>query len=384
MGSGIGLDYRHCMLGNHLHAPPILEGQDRINWKSKDGSFNTSTTYDLFHPPGPKVGWSSRLMGSFKIPKNCFILWLAIMGRLSTLDRPWLHHIEGSCILCQDGVPETHDHLFFSCSFSHRCFATIRQQIPLPWPHRDWQHGVQWASSRWRGKHVVNEAFRSLLASIVYHIREATQCKVFIDCGKSLGLSRGFPKIPFVTSVADRIGSAVQILVRSSRWCGRIVANQYPNDMFQFEVLSSIMGKFPIRWSLGWRKLLWLKHFLTEFKMVMDLFSWHDIAWLVLSDPAISEYLARDDNPDSHKRFCGACGGIGVGVYRSGAMHFFRDAVPGVYTRLEGRSSLERAWRVEFYMGLERWKGDRCSRLTSLLSRIVSYLAEISQSFQQQ
>ncbi|KAL0295131.1 UNVERIFIED_CONTAM: hypothetical protein Scaly_3109300 [Sesamum calycinum] len=101
--------------------PPILEGPDRISWKSKDGSFNTSTAYDLFHPPGPKVAWSSLLMGSFKIPKNCFILWLAIMGRLSTLDKPWLHHIGGSCILCQDGVPETHDHLFFSCSFSRRC-----------------------------------------------------------------------------------------------------------------------------------------------------------------------------------------------------------------------------------------------------------------------
>ncbi|KAK4384374.1 hypothetical protein Sango_3067100 [Sesamum angolense] len=67
--------------------PPILKGPDRINWKSKDGSFNTSTAYDLFHPPGPK-----------------------------------------------DGVPETYDHLFFSCSFSRRYFAFIRHQIPLPWP----------------------------------------------------------------------------------------------------------------------------------------------------------------------------------------------------------------------------------------------------------
>ncbi|KAL0293098.1 UNVERIFIED_CONTAM: hypothetical protein Sradi_6956400 [Sesamum radiatum] len=138
--------------------PPISEGPDRISWKSKDGSFNTSTAYELFHPPGPKVFWSSLMMGPFKIPKNCFILWLAIMGRLSTLDKPWLHHIGGFCILCPDGVPETHDHLLFSCSFSRRCLAIIRQQILLPWPHRDWQHGVQWASSRWRGKHVVNAA----------------------------------------------------------------------------------------------------------------------------------------------------------------------------------------------------------------------------------
>ncbi|KAK4384402.1 Retrovirus-related Pol polyprotein from type-2 retrotransposable element R2DM [Sesamum angolense] len=60
--------------------PPISKGPNRITWKSKDGSFNTSTAYELFHPPGPKVFWSSLLMGPFKIPKNCFILWLAIMG----------------------------------------------------------------------------------------------------------------------------------------------------------------------------------------------------------------------------------------------------------------------------------------------------------------
>ncbi|KAK4382266.1 hypothetical protein Sango_2888400 [Sesamum angolense] len=68
-----------CLEITHM-LPPILDGPNRISWKSKDGSFNTSIAYELFHPPGPKVLWSSLLMGSFKIPKNCFILWLAIMG----------------------------------------------------------------------------------------------------------------------------------------------------------------------------------------------------------------------------------------------------------------------------------------------------------------
>ncbi|KAL0307418.1 UNVERIFIED_CONTAM: hypothetical protein Sangu_3031200 [Sesamum angustifolium] len=73
-----------CLEITHM-LPPILEGPDRISWKSKDGSFKTSTAYDLFHPPGPK-----------------------------------------------DGVPETHDHLFFSCSFS---------AVALPSSHRSHSHG---------------------------------------------------------------------------------------------------------------------------------------------------------------------------------------------------------------------------------------------------
>ncbi|KAL0288758.1 UNVERIFIED_CONTAM: hypothetical protein Sradi_7089700 [Sesamum radiatum] len=105
-----------CVEITHV-LPPISEGPDIISWKSKDGSFNTSRAYDIFHPPGPKVFWSSLLLGPFKIPKNCFILWLAIRRRLSTLDKPWLNHTGGICILCTEGVSETHDHLFFSCSF---------------------------------------------------------------------------------------------------------------------------------------------------------------------------------------------------------------------------------------------------------------------------
>ncbi|KAK4384017.1 hypothetical protein Sango_3100400 [Sesamum angolense] len=158
--------------------PPISEGPDRISWKSKDGSFNTSTAYELFHPPGPKVFWSSLMMGPFKIPKNCFILWLAIMGDCLL----WINHgftILAGFAFCVRMVSLTHDHLLFSCSFSRRCLASIRQQILLPWPHWDWQHWVQWASSRWRGKHVVNAAYRSLLASLVYHIWQERNTRHF-------------------------------------------------------------------------------------------------------------------------------------------------------------------------------------------------------------
>ncbi|KAL0290018.1 UNVERIFIED_CONTAM: hypothetical protein Sangu_2591300 [Sesamum angustifolium] len=42
-----------CLEVTHM-LPPILEGPDRISWKSKDGSFNTSIAYELIHPPGPK------------------------------------------------------------------------------------------------------------------------------------------------------------------------------------------------------------------------------------------------------------------------------------------------------------------------------------------
>ncbi|KAL2252018.1 UNVERIFIED_CONTAM: hypothetical protein Sindi_2324100 [Sesamum indicum] len=40
----------------------------------------------------------------------------------------------------------------------------------MHWPNRDWANDIEWASRRWRGKHIVNTAYRALLASSVYHI----------------------------------------------------------------------------------------------------------------------------------------------------------------------------------------------------------------------
>ncbi|KAL0404084.1 UNVERIFIED_CONTAM: hypothetical protein Sradi_2049200 [Sesamum radiatum] len=88
--------------------PAIHGGRDGILWTGPGGSFFSSTAYAVFSPPGPKVGWSLLLVGTFKIPRHRFILWLAILGRLSTLDKPWLQHLGTTCVLCQDALPETH------------------------------------------------------------------------------------------------------------------------------------------------------------------------------------------------------------------------------------------------------------------------------------
>ncbi|KAK4384097.1 hypothetical protein Sango_3092200 [Sesamum angolense] len=86
------------------------------------------------------------------------------------MDKPWLQHLDGQCVLCSDGSLETHDHLLFTCSYSRLCIAATRRHIRFHWPYMEWQRGIQWATSHWRGKHVVNGAYRSLLASLVYHI----------------------------------------------------------------------------------------------------------------------------------------------------------------------------------------------------------------------
>ncbi|KAL2247903.1 UNVERIFIED_CONTAM: hypothetical protein Sindi_2642600 [Sesamum indicum] len=115
--------------------PTIHGGEDRIIWRFDQGQPTVQALYRLFDPPGTKVGWSSLLSGSLKIPRHLFILWLAILGKLATTDKP-CDPKNGTIFLA----------------------------------NRDWITDIEWASQRWRGKHIVNISYRALLASCVYHI----------------------------------------------------------------------------------------------------------------------------------------------------------------------------------------------------------------------
>ncbi|KAL0367485.1 UNVERIFIED_CONTAM: hypothetical protein Sradi_3638600 [Sesamum radiatum] len=133
----------------------------------------------MFHPPGPKVGWSLLLLGAFKIPRHRFILWFAILEKLATLDKPWLHHLCSSCVLCSTADLESHEHLFFSCPLASNCLCEVQRLVRFHWPNCNWVTVVHWVSRRWRGKHVVNASFRALLASLVYHVWWGANARIF-------------------------------------------------------------------------------------------------------------------------------------------------------------------------------------------------------------
>ncbi|KAL2235446.1 UNVERIFIED_CONTAM: hypothetical protein Sindi_1276800 [Sesamum indicum] len=81
-----------CLEITH-NLPLIFGGEDRVVWRCDEGQPTTQGLYRLFAHPEPKVGWSSLLLGSLKIPRHSFILWLAILGKLPTTDKSWLSHL---------------------------------------------------------------------------------------------------------------------------------------------------------------------------------------------------------------------------------------------------------------------------------------------------
>ncbi|KAL0445625.1 UNVERIFIED_CONTAM: hypothetical protein Slati_1690400 [Sesamum latifolium] len=95
---------------------PQMGHTDSIRWINSTG-FTSVEAYGLFQPPGPKVNWYSLLLGPYRIARNYFVLWLALLDRLTSLDRSWWQGSDRTCILCTHGELETHDHLFFGCDF---------------------------------------------------------------------------------------------------------------------------------------------------------------------------------------------------------------------------------------------------------------------------
>ncbi|KAL0419188.1 UNVERIFIED_CONTAM: hypothetical protein Sradi_1332300 [Sesamum radiatum] len=161
--------------------PSTHQDEDTIIWGNSKNIFITLQTYKFFIPQVPKVPWSTLLRGRFKIARYSFVLWLAILGRLSTMDKPWLQGLPlRQCILCEAGTVETHDHLFFQCTFSIPCLTILRRNVKMQWPYSEWKRAIMWASVKWREKHFVNMVYRALLYDIVYHVWSERNCRRFM------------------------------------------------------------------------------------------------------------------------------------------------------------------------------------------------------------
>ncbi|KAL0295583.1 UNVERIFIED_CONTAM: hypothetical protein Sangu_3193500 [Sesamum angustifolium] len=150
--------------------PTQPSAADRICWISASGKYTLQSAKLLLQPTTPRVHWHGLIQGKFKIPRHGFILWLAFLERLSTMDKPWVPRAADACVLCDGQFIETHDHLFFKCWFSKRCLTILKNKVKFQWPYLEWKQGTTWASKMWRGNHLINEALRATLAALVYHI----------------------------------------------------------------------------------------------------------------------------------------------------------------------------------------------------------------------
>lgn len=109
-------------------------GKKDINlWRNKAGyksQFSSKETWHLMREDREECSWFKGVWFSETTPKFAFITWLAMLNRLSTMDRVswWINGVDQKCVLCNSS-PETRDHMFFDCSYSSEGWEYLTKGI---------------------------------------------------------------------------------------------------------------------------------------------------------------------------------------------------------------------------------------------------------------
>ncbi|KAJ0008203.1 hypothetical protein Pint_30736 [Pistacia integerrima] len=119
---------------------PSASHPDHIVWKGHpSGRFSIDSAWNVLRDKRDVNSIHHLLWFPGHIPRHSFILWLASLGRLHTMDRLSSHGVITSsrCVLCRSAT-ETHDHLFFKCDFSSYVWQEVTTRTLSTWPTLSW------------------------------------------------------------------------------------------------------------------------------------------------------------------------------------------------------------------------------------------------------
>jgi hypothetical protein len=151
--------------------------QDTICWKRGDEvlKFTTTTAWDSIRFKKPIIRWADTIWFSQCIPRHAFFLWLAFRKRLSTQDRIRSWNLAKNdqnlmcCVLCQSNI-ESHEHLFFECSFSADIWERINMKMRMNGAVNSWDDTLTFLISKNKSRAIRIIICKLLLAATVYHI----------------------------------------------------------------------------------------------------------------------------------------------------------------------------------------------------------------------
>lgn len=126
-------------------------GADTAVWKVDDRiceKFSTKAVWSFIRMARPTVSWARFVWNQAAIPKHKITSWLFLLNRNPTMDRliSWGIDLENCCLLC--GIlPESRDHLFFTCLYSCQVWKTVIGVLGFSDPPLQWDLVLQWLSS---------------------------------------------------------------------------------------------------------------------------------------------------------------------------------------------------------------------------------------------
>ena len=166
-------------------------GDSFVWFASANGKFSTASAMDHLRIHNPIVCWAKLVWFKNNIPRASFILWLAVHGKLATLDRVSVYspQINLLCPLC-GLIPESISHIFFACSFSLHIWKNVLLSCGVHWMNPPWPLFIDWASSRWGGKSFSSIIKKLGLSVTVYLIWIERNNRIFrgVKCAPSVVL----------------------------------------------------------------------------------------------------------------------------------------------------------------------------------------------------
>ncbi|XP_074315284.1 uncharacterized protein LOC141651470 [Silene latifolia] len=112
----------------------------------KGGKLLTSQIYEYLLDAQHQEDWYSVLFHQSIVPRHRVTSILAAQGKLATVDNMQLRgfHFVNRCSLCKQAL-ETHQHLFFRCSFSQAVWTALHQWQHLSVRSSDLIERMQWS-----------------------------------------------------------------------------------------------------------------------------------------------------------------------------------------------------------------------------------------------
>ncbi|XP_019255176.1 PREDICTED: uncharacterized protein LOC109233767 [Nicotiana attenuata] len=155
---------------------------------AQNGKFSIQKAYLHATPKYPKVHWKALVMLTGILPKQHFILWMAIQRRLATVDRlaKWRIQVNHSCVLCGGDIEETHDHLYFECPYSQSLWKGLLEWLSYKRRVEIWEAEVQWLTANVNNRNPRKNVLRVVFAAVVYYIWMERNARRFQNQSKEI------------------------------------------------------------------------------------------------------------------------------------------------------------------------------------------------------
>lgn len=140
----------------------------------------TADAYQHLRSKGEKHYWHKAIWKDYIPPKFSIALWLAIQGKLKTVDRLKFLNICRTCVLC-NSAPESHSHLFFDCGASRAVWSKIKDWLRLQPALTTITSALSYFKRTRAGSTIMQKAKMIALASTVKYLWYARNKMIFED-----------------------------------------------------------------------------------------------------------------------------------------------------------------------------------------------------------